>query len=162
MLLTQATALARGGPSETFRAMLQPTGRGLDLENSTCQRTLCADGSVSESVMLATGNDGREATDEDLDQWIATFPIEPFSTKLCIVPLPSDMHAPAETAPRSLLVSRKKGGLGQRALARNATSIDASARTCADSSHCVSTFAPAETRRSTTSHCLPRFPAEGS
>jgi len=35
------------------------------LENSWC-----------ESITLATGNDGREATDEALEEWIAAVPIE--------------------------------------------------------------------------------------
>jgi hypothetical protein len=68
--------VAEGEPRKTFRVMLGPSSRELDLENSWCQRTLCADGTVSESITLATGTDGREVTDEELDEWIATFPIE--------------------------------------------------------------------------------------
>ena len=68
--------------------MLRPQGRDLDLENSWCQRTLCADGTVCESVTLATGNDGREVTDEELDEWIATFPIEPADGRIHLRRLP--------------------------------------------------------------------------
>jgi hypothetical protein len=70
------TARSGGGATENLPRHAAPTGRNLDLENSWCQRTLCADGTVCESVALATGNDGREVADEELDEWIATFPIE--------------------------------------------------------------------------------------
>ena len=46
--------------------MLGPSGRELDLEYSSCRRTLCADGTVYESITLATGHDGRKVTDEEL------------------------------------------------------------------------------------------------
>ena len=68
--------VAEGEPRKTFRVMLRPPGRELDLENSWCQRTLCADGTISESITLATGTDGREVTDGALEAWIATFPIQ--------------------------------------------------------------------------------------
>ena len=44
----------------------------------------------------------------------------------------------------------------------NAASIAGLARTFSDSSHSGSTLAPAETRSTTTSRCLPWFPAGGS
>jgi len=67
--------VAEREPRKTFRVMLRPPGRDLDLDNSWCQRTLCADGTVSESITLATGHDGREVTVEEVEEWIATFPI---------------------------------------------------------------------------------------
>ncbi|MGA2592356.1 MAG: hypothetical protein ABSH32_20790 [Bryobacteraceae bacterium] len=42
----------------------------------TCRRTLCPDGTVMESVELPTSSDGPELTQEELDQWVASFPAE--------------------------------------------------------------------------------------
>ena len=57
--------------------MLRPAGlRKQDLENSTCRRTLWPNGTVSDSVELGTGSNGREVTDGELDQWVASFPVE--------------------------------------------------------------------------------------
>jgi hypothetical protein len=43
----------------------------------TCpQKWRVAHGTVSESITLATGNDGREVTDGELDDWVDRFPIE--------------------------------------------------------------------------------------
>jgi hypothetical protein len=58
------------------------------LDNSWCQRTLCADGTVSESITLATGHDGREVTVEEVEEWIATFPIEVADGRIHMRPLP--------------------------------------------------------------------------
>ena len=45
----------------------------LDLERSTCKRTLCQDGTLMELVELHGNPDG--LNDEELEKWIATFPI---------------------------------------------------------------------------------------
>jgi hypothetical protein len=37
---------------------------------------LCADGTVSESIVLVRGNNGREVTDAELEEWVESFPIE--------------------------------------------------------------------------------------
>ena len=59
-------------PRKRFRMMIRPAGRAkLDLENSACRRTLCADGTVSESIVLVTGNNGREITDNELETFCA-------------------------------------------------------------------------------------------
>ena len=89
------------GPSDGklrhyFRIVLIRLDRIPGLEGATCRRRMLPNGTVSESVVMGTSRDGREFTQEELDQWVASFPIEPFSTKLCIVPLPSDTHAPVE------------------------------------------------------------------
>lgn len=47
-----------------------------DLANSTCRRTLWPNGTVCENVVLATGNNGGELTQEQLDKWVASFPVE--------------------------------------------------------------------------------------
>jgi hypothetical protein len=68
---------ADGKPRERFRIVLQPAGlRTPDLENSTCRRTLWPNGTVAETVELATGSNSRELTDDELDKWIASFPVE--------------------------------------------------------------------------------------
>ncbi len=68
---------ADGKPRERFRIVLQPAGlRTPDLEHSTCRRTLWPNGTVSETVEFGTGNNGREVTNDELDQWVASFPLE--------------------------------------------------------------------------------------
>src|SRR5215469_1910222 len=51
-----------------------------DLENSTCRRTLYPNGSLIEYVRIndAQGElaSSKELSDDQLEQWIATFPIE--------------------------------------------------------------------------------------
>ena len=50
--------------------------RNPDLEGATCRRTLCPNGTVLESVEFTTRNDDRELTQEELDKWVASFPVE--------------------------------------------------------------------------------------
>jgi hypothetical protein len=63
-------------PRKTFRIMTSPVGGRADLENSWCRRTLCADGTVSESIFLVGGHNARQITDAKLEAWIDSFPIE--------------------------------------------------------------------------------------
>ena len=50
-------------------------------EKATCKRTLCPDGTLWEVVRLdKIGEDGDQPTDEELNRWIAGFPIEPLRT----------------------------------------------------------------------------------
>jgi hypothetical protein len=68
---------ADGKPRERFRIVLQPAGlRTPDLEQSTCRRTLWPNGIVAKTVELGTGSNGREVTGDELDSWIAGFPVE--------------------------------------------------------------------------------------
>jgi len=68
---------ADGKPREHFRLVLRPAGLNKpDLANSTCRRTLCPNGTVSESIVLAAGHGGREITDDELEEWVESFPIE--------------------------------------------------------------------------------------
>ena len=68
---------ARGGkPRTCFRLMLRRVDRVPGLEGATCRRTLCSDGTVSESVLLGLSRDGHVLTDAELDAWVATFPIK--------------------------------------------------------------------------------------
>ena len=47
-------------------------------EKATCKRTLCPDGTLWEVVHLdKIGEDGERPTDDELNSWIAGFPIEP-------------------------------------------------------------------------------------
>jgi hypothetical protein len=53
--------------------MLRPLSGKAELEKSTCR---CADGTVSETIVLAPGKNGREITDAELEEWVAGFPLE--------------------------------------------------------------------------------------
>jgi hypothetical protein len=68
-------ASCRRGATENLPRHAAAPGRELDLANSSCQRTLCADGTVCESITLAASNDCSVVTDAELDDWIAAFPI---------------------------------------------------------------------------------------
>ena len=68
---------AEGKPRERFRLVLRPAGLlNPSLENATCRRTLCPNGTVLESVEFTTRSNGRELTQEELDKWVASFPVE--------------------------------------------------------------------------------------
>ena len=68
---------ADGKPRDRFRLVLRPAGlRNPALEGATCRRTLCPNGTVLESVEFSRSSDGRELTQEELDQWVACFPVE--------------------------------------------------------------------------------------
>jgi hypothetical protein len=84
-------------PRNYSRLVLRPAGLSKpDLENSTCRRTLWPNGTVHESIVLAPGNNGRELTDDELDRWVASFPIEEQVDGIRPVPLPPP-GIPAET-----------------------------------------------------------------
>ena len=77
-------------PRNYSRMVLQPAGLCKpDLENSTCRRTLWPNGTVHESIVLVPGNNGRELSDDELDRWVASFPIEEQEDGLHPVPLPT-------------------------------------------------------------------------
>ena len=60
-----------------FRLIVCRYGAKTSLENATCKRTLCPDGTVMELVELYGSNEGPDSvTAEELDRWVATFPIE--------------------------------------------------------------------------------------
>jgi hypothetical protein len=63
-------------PRVSSRIVLHRLDRISGLEGATCWRTLLRDGTVSESVVLGRSSNGRAATDEELDRWVETFPIE--------------------------------------------------------------------------------------
>ncbi len=45
-----------------------------DLAKSACYRTLCADGSISESVGLAGCANARPVADDEVEDWIPSYP----------------------------------------------------------------------------------------
>lgn len=60
-----------------FRLVVCRYGAKTSLENATCRRTLGPDGTVMELVELYGSNEGPErVTAEELDRWVASFPIE--------------------------------------------------------------------------------------
>ena len=54
--------------------MASTSGRPLNLANSTCKRTLGANGLLTEIVDLDGSDQG--LTDEDLEEFVASFPVE--------------------------------------------------------------------------------------
>ena len=80
---------ADGKPRERFRIVLQPAGlRTPDLEQSTGRRTLWPNGTVSETVELGTSSNGREVADDELEQWISSFPIQVPDGRIHVTPIP--------------------------------------------------------------------------
>ena len=63
-----------GKPRERFLVVVSALGSPLNLAGSTCRRTLAADGSITELVHLDGCRDG--LTDDELERFIQTFPIE--------------------------------------------------------------------------------------
>src|ERR1700733_12652937 len=75
-------------PQTSFRVVVRmedpdaPAVRRRDrepsFEKATCKRSLCPDGTLWEVVRLdKIGEDGERPTDDELNSWIAGFPIEP-------------------------------------------------------------------------------------
>jgi hypothetical protein len=85
---------ADGKPRHYFRIVLIRLDRIPGLEGATCRRTLLPNGTVSENVVLGTSRNGRELSTDELDGWIATFPIEPMQTSWSIVRLPAFVSSP--------------------------------------------------------------------
>jgi hypothetical protein len=59
---------------EPFRVLIRTVCGPLNLATSSCERRLGQDGQLTDLVHLDGGRDG--LTDEQLEKWIATFPIE--------------------------------------------------------------------------------------
>jgi hypothetical protein len=68
--------LADRQPRQYLRIVVERLGRTQRSEHATCRRTLWPDGTLFEMVHF--GRD--ELTNEDLDRWIATLPIETEAT----------------------------------------------------------------------------------
>ena len=67
------------GTGQALRLVVRTIIGPTDLAKSTCQRTLCPDGSLLEIVHL-NGN-GSDLSEEELDRFIASFPIEPAASE---------------------------------------------------------------------------------
>ena len=65
----------RDKPRDRIRMVVSRVGRDEGLENATCKRTLCANGSLIEVVRLNGSGDG--LTDQDLDGFVESRPIVP-------------------------------------------------------------------------------------
>ena len=73
---------ADGKARDCFRLVVQPAGlRNPGLAGATCRRTLCPNGTVLESVEFRTSSNGPELTQEELDKWVASFPVESAPTR---------------------------------------------------------------------------------
>jgi len=62
------------GPRRTVRVVVQAICGPTNLANSECTRTICADGTLSEYVQLDGSSE--ELSDDDLERFVASFPIE--------------------------------------------------------------------------------------
>ena len=67
----------QGGLDTITRIVVGPVGRK-SLENATCRRTRGVDGTVFEFVRLGGHRQGPVLTEEEMERWIASVPIEPF------------------------------------------------------------------------------------
>jgi hypothetical protein len=68
-------------PRKLLRIVVTSVGGGpRNLEEATCQRTLCPDGVLMELVDL-NGGDGEDLTDECLDVFVSTSPIAVLSQR---------------------------------------------------------------------------------
>jgi hypothetical protein len=80
-------APAERKPRDYFRIVLRRLDRKPGLEGATCRRTWWPDDTVNENVVLGTRHGGRDLTDEELDEWVQSFPIEQEDGIRCI-PMP--------------------------------------------------------------------------
>jgi ribosome-binding factor A len=64
-------------PRKRLCIVVSRVDRTPSLEDATCTRTLCHDGTLMEVVRLDQSRPGREElTDEELERWIETIPID--------------------------------------------------------------------------------------
>src|SRR5271169_236334 len=63
-------------PRGLWRYLICRAGAKRTLDGATCQRTLWPDGTLFEMVRFRPNKDGPEVTDDELERWIATFPVE--------------------------------------------------------------------------------------
>jgi hypothetical protein len=63
-------------PRKVLRLLIGMAGARRSLEGATCQRSLCPDGTLIETMWFHPHNDGPEVTDDELERWIATFPVQ--------------------------------------------------------------------------------------
>jgi hypothetical protein len=67
---------AYGRPRRRLRMMISMAGAKPSLEDATCRRTLCSDGTLMELVEFKQHNAGPdELTEEELDAWLESFPV---------------------------------------------------------------------------------------
>jgi len=64
-------------PLKCSRTIIQKWKRcPTSLENARCKRALCPDGTLSELVELEGSDEDLPFTDQALDNWVASFPVE--------------------------------------------------------------------------------------
>ncbi len=62
------------GPQEIMRWVFAPVCGSTNLANSTCKRMLCSNGTLME--MISLDGDRQGISDEQIDRFVASFPIE--------------------------------------------------------------------------------------
>jgi hypothetical protein len=64
-------------PQRHLRIVVLPAGARPSLDDATCHRTLCPDGTLLGLLDLPNPNPGsEELPDEELEEWVDSFPIE--------------------------------------------------------------------------------------
>jgi len=76
-----------GNPRPYFRIVLVRLDHKPGLAGAMCRRMLLPDGTVSENVVLGSSN-ASELTEEELDRWVESFPIEVADGRIRWRPLP--------------------------------------------------------------------------
>jgi hypothetical protein len=67
-------------PRRRLRLVVMRAGARRCLEEATCTRMLCPDGSLLELLQFRKHNDGPdEPTAEEVDRWVETFPVRVLS-----------------------------------------------------------------------------------
>jgi hypothetical protein len=68
---------ADGKPRRRLRLLVSMAGSNPSVEDATCKRTLCSDGTLLELVEFSKHNEGPDVLPhEDLDRWVETFPVD--------------------------------------------------------------------------------------
>ena len=66
-----------GRPRRHLRMVIKMAGARPSLEDATCKRTLWTDGTLFEMVQFNKHNEEPdELTDEELDRWVESFPVQ--------------------------------------------------------------------------------------
>ena len=63
-------------PRKVLRLLIGRAGAKRRLEGATCQRSLCPDGTLIETVRFYPHKDGPEVADDELERWIVTCPVQ--------------------------------------------------------------------------------------
>lgn len=81
-------------PRRHLRMVIGMAGAKPCLEDATCERALCSDGTLLEMVEFGKHNEGPDdLTDEELDRWVGSFPIEGVEARVVELKRAAEMSA---------------------------------------------------------------------